>query len=307
MQNESNILLTIYTATYNRSNLLSRVYASLKAQTKKDFVWLIIDDGSIDSTRQIVQRWIKEEADFKIQYHYKSNGGIHTARDAAYRICNTELIFSCDSDDWLPNDAVEKIINAWKKRTDLNSIGIIGRCEYENGEKVTINFPHIASMPWQDLFYKYKCGGDTAWVFNTSIIKAVPDAPVFDGEKLIGESYKCMQLPSDIPVTLLDSCLSIIEYQEEGYTASAYNYMFNNPNGFRVNYKQFYKNGVYIKTRIKGYLGYIASSIYLRDSNFIKNSERPIQIVLLIPFGCLSLLFLMKRRTKMKPDSKKVH
>ena len=41
---------TIFTTTYNRKNLLPRLYESIKAQTFKDFVWLIVDDGSKDGT-----------------------------------------------------------------------------------------------------------------------------------------------------------------------------------------------------------------------------------------------------------------
>ena len=47
-------LVTIFTPTYNRAHLLPRLYDSLKKQTKKDFVWLVVDDGSVDDTQKLI-------------------------------------------------------------------------------------------------------------------------------------------------------------------------------------------------------------------------------------------------------------
>lgn len=61
--------LTIFTPTYNRSNLLLHLYKSLCEQINKDFLWLIIDDGSKDNTKELVDIW-KKENKIKIQYIY---------------------------------------------------------------------------------------------------------------------------------------------------------------------------------------------------------------------------------------------
>ena len=52
--------LTVFTPTFNRAYTLHLCYESLKRQTCKDFVWLIIDDGSTDNTRELVNKWISE-------------------------------------------------------------------------------------------------------------------------------------------------------------------------------------------------------------------------------------------------------
>ena len=77
--------LTVFTPLYNRINTLKRTYESLKRQTSKDFVWLIIDDGSTDNPYEIIKEWIKINNGFEIKYVYKENGGMHTAHrlDAA--------------------------------------------------------------------------------------------------------------------------------------------------------------------------------------------------------------------------------
>ena len=58
---------TVFTATRNRAHTLPRVYESLKAQTFRDFEWLIIDNESTDGTPDLVARW-QDEAPFPVRY-----------------------------------------------------------------------------------------------------------------------------------------------------------------------------------------------------------------------------------------------
>ena len=105
--------LTVFTPTYNRASTLKRVFDSLLNQTNKSFEWLIIDDGSTDNTMDLVEGF-KELADFPIRYYWKENGGRHTAVNYSYLYLRTEYVVTCDSDDELLPDAVEKIIQTLK-------------------------------------------------------------------------------------------------------------------------------------------------------------------------------------------------
>ena len=106
--------LTIFTPAYNRAHTIGRTYESLCRQTCKDFEWLIVDDGSSDNTRALVEGWIKENR-IPIRYIYQQNQGMHGAHNTAYRNIETELNTCIDSDDYMPDDAVEKIITFWKR------------------------------------------------------------------------------------------------------------------------------------------------------------------------------------------------
>lgn len=66
--------LTIFTPTYNRSNLLLHLYKSLCEQINKDFLWLIIDDGSKDNTKELVDIW-KEENKIYISKKFRKTCG----------------------------------------------------------------------------------------------------------------------------------------------------------------------------------------------------------------------------------------
>jgi len=47
--------ITVFTPSYNRAYILPQCYEALKRQTCKDFIWQIVDDGSTDNTRELVQ------------------------------------------------------------------------------------------------------------------------------------------------------------------------------------------------------------------------------------------------------------
>lgn len=117
---------TIVTCTYNRANVLKRAYLSLKNQTCKDFLWMIVDDGSTDNTNDIVKA-IKEESPFDILYIQKENGGKHTALKIGFEGATTKYIIDLDDDDELTPDCVETFKREWEKiesrgREDIGSI-----------------------------------------------------------------------------------------------------------------------------------------------------------------------------------------
>ena len=84
-------ILTVFTPAYNRADLLTRCYESMCKQTNKNFIWMIVDDGSTDNTREISESWVQNTKDFQVIYIYKENGGLHTAYNTAIANIDTEL------------------------------------------------------------------------------------------------------------------------------------------------------------------------------------------------------------------------
>ena len=119
------MLLTVFTPTYNRAHTLGRTYESLCRQTCRDFVWLIVDDGSSDGTDRLVASWQAEER-IPITYVRQENQGMHGAHNTAYRHITTELNTCIDSDDWMPDDAVERIVACWREHGSERVAGIVG-------------------------------------------------------------------------------------------------------------------------------------------------------------------------------------
>ena len=125
--------VTVFTPAYNRAYTLGRLYESLLKQTDKRFCWLIVDDGSTDQTEELVSNWIKENR-IDIEYYKQENQGKPAAHNTGVELTKTELFTCVDSDDYLTDNAVGEILNAWERKTD-GCIGILGYIE-RKGEGV---------------------------------------------------------------------------------------------------------------------------------------------------------------------------
>lgn len=133
-------LLTVFTPTFNRADCLRRCYESLRRQTCREFIWLVVDDGSSDGTRELVRGWM-QEGELEIRYHYQENGGMHTAHNAAYELVETELNVCLDSDDRMPEDAVASILEFWERHGNDRVAGLVGLdADVETGELIGTAF-----------------------------------------------------------------------------------------------------------------------------------------------------------------------
>ena len=286
------IILTIYTPTYNRAKLLPRVFESLLAQTCKDFIWMVVDDGSTDNTFQLVDEW-RKTAPFEIRYYYKKNEGVHTARDLAYRKVTTELISNVDSDDFLLDNYVETVIGLWKEKGNKETAGIVMPMRFPNGERIGNDFPNLDRVLHSDLLYKYKIHGDFSEVFRSDLMKEIPKAPIFQNEKLVGESWKIVQLPQ-LYFLLIDEPLVCVDYRDDGYSKNIREIWFKNVNGFREEYRQNIESlrEEYLIPRLKYNIKYIISSIYAKKP-ILCDSPRPIETALMVIPGLVGYLYTL--------------
>src|SRR5665647_1656547 len=113
--------LTIFTPSYNRGYILGQLYHSLLEQTCMDFEWVIVDDGSTDNTKDLVQAWTNE-GKLTIRYIYQKNGGKMRAHNTGVLYATTELFLCVDSDDYLVETAVEEILLCWEAHRNVISV-----------------------------------------------------------------------------------------------------------------------------------------------------------------------------------------
>lgn len=177
--------LTVFTPTYNRAHTLGRTYESLFKQKCKEFIWLIVDDGSTDQTKELVRKWQKQDNGFEIQYIYKENGGMHTAHNTAYANIHTELNICIDSDDKMASDAVEKIKVIWEQIRDKNYAGIIALDSDFNGNIIGKSFSDDMRETTLGGYYAAGGQGDKKLIYRTDVINSVPEYPVFSGENML--------------------------------------------------------------------------------------------------------------------------
>lgn len=297
----NNKTLTIFTPAYNRAHTITRTYESLCRQTCKDFEWLVIDDGSTDNTCRLVEKWIEEDI-IPIRYIYQHNQGMHGAHNTAYKNIETELNTCIDSDDYMPDDAVEKICSFWKEHGSDRYAGIIGLDITENGKVIGSSFPKGLKETALGDFYSRGGSGDKKLVYRTSVIRQYPEYPIFEGERYVGLAYKYMLIDQDYTLLTLNEPLVVVEYQVDGSSVNMYRQYWNNPKGFAFFRKTEMVTTKSLKRRFMVCIHYVSSSFISKNKHFIEESPRKLATILSVPFGYLLYRYIahkVKKNSKM--------
>ena len=224
--------ITVFTPTYNRAYILHNLYASLRRQTFTDFEWLVIDDGSTDGTQALVDGWMKEDNAFPIRYVRQENGGKCRAINRALELAQGELFFTVDSDDYLTNDALEKV-NRWVAELpkDGRYCGVAGNLG--TTEKDTPNT--LVEAPYREgnALDRYKeIDGERAMVFFTDVHRRYP-YPVFEGENFMTEAVVWNRMAADgYKMRFFNDIIWIYEYKEDGLTKAGSRLFLSNPRGY---------------------------------------------------------------------------
>ncbi|MGQ7318905.1 glycosyltransferase family 2 protein [Streptococcus suis] len=262
-------MITILTPTYNRAYILTELYKSLKKQTSKEFEWIVIDDGSVDNTNEIVEKWIDSDSDFSIRYYLKKNGGKHTALNYGIRLSNFQYVYIIDSDDHLTYDAVEKI-NRWIKTIDSDKsfAGVSGLRAYPNNKGIIGQFPKEKDyVDATNLERKSKkLLGDKAEIYRKDILLKYP-FPEFEGERFIPEASVWDRIAAEgYKLRWFKDVICICEYLDDGLTKNNnINVILNNFKGYSYIEKLNYENRKFPHN-------YLAVARYIEVSR-IKNIE----------------------------------
>ena len=230
--------VAVITPTYNRGALLGELYKSLKKQTSKKFKWIIIDDGSIDNTREIIQSFIKELI-IDIEYHYIKNGGKHRALNKAINLCQEELFFIVDSDDVLTENAIEEIISMESSLINKEEYAGIAGMKAGFDKKLLSNSleKEVIDATSIEDFYNLNLKGDKAEVFYTDVLKKY-SFPEFEGEKFITEAVVWHKIANDgYKMRWFNKIIYLAEYRNDGLTKRALELSLSNPKG-----KAFFHN-----------------------------------------------------------------
>ena len=267
------MLLTVFTPTYNRAYTLPRLYESLVGQTCRDFEWLIVDDGSSDDTRSLVEGWIAE-GKISIRYVYKENGGKPSAHNRGVAESFGELFFCVDSDDYLTCNAVEVIKGAWQS-ADEGNVGMLLYRAYPNGNKITdISNENVTNFTLKQGYDCYGLIGDTALVFRRDVISRF-EFPTFAGEKFIPEGYVYDSIDKIGTLIVVREPIYICEYLEDGYTANMKRVLYNNPEGYFAYINNRLKIDCGVKARFLDSVRYMAMAIAKGKKRKIRDAVYP--------------------------------
>lgn len=228
------MFFTVFTPTYNRAYKLSVLFESLQKQTFNDFEWVIVDDGSTDNTKELVEEF-KLISKFSIRYIKKDNEGKHIAINVGAENAQGKWFFIVDSDDYLTDTALrdtQKYCN--QIENDEKFAGVVGLRGSASGDVwntgsvkdieqkntgVNDNFDQeYIDATAIEYRLKLKISGDRAEVIKTETLKKYK-FPSFSGEKFMPERYLWYALSNDgYKFRWFNTVIYITEYLEDGLT-----------------------------------------------------------------------------------------
>ena len=258
-----NSWLSIVTPTFNRAYLLKRCFASLTAQTVDTFEWIVVDDGSTDDTREVVEGFISSAPDLRIRYVYKENGGKHTAMNASHPFLRGKYVMILDSDDYLTPDAVEQVLKAWGEYQDDPSIGTL---IFLRGDKEGNRFAYRTEENRPNDYRKLKkvnvISSDCCEVFRTEQFLQFPYS-AFEGERFLSESELWNRLAeAGYRCVYVNRIVYICEYQRDGLTQAGRRMRIKNPLGGMCTSEHFLNRIFSTRMRLKKALLYVCYGFF---------------------------------------------
>lgn len=287
--------ITVFTPTYNRAYTLHLCYESLLRQTCKDFRWLIIDDGSTDATIDLVQKWIKD-APFEIEYVYQNNQGMHGAHNTAYEMIKTELNVCIDSDDYMSDDAIEKIVRFWKKYRNKKYSGIVALDATREHKILGTSLPeNLNSARLFDLYQKFGVLGDKKLIYRTELTRDYT-YPLFENEKYVGLTYKYFKIDQRYELLLMNEIVCFVEYLPDGSSLNMYKQYRNNPKGFSFFRKELMKLSFGSTAyKFRQAIHYVSSNLMLKNWRLFKETPNKLLTIVAFPFGVMLYLIVLNK------------
>ncbi|MBN1797198.1 MAG: glycosyltransferase family 2 protein [Spirochaetales bacterium] len=279
-------MFTVFTASYNRAHLLNNVFTSLTSQTYRDFEWLIVDDGSNDNTKQVVESF-KNRAHFPINYIYQSNSGKPAAFNRGVKQAGGRLFLTLDSDDTCLPSALERLHFYWKsiparERNTYSAVTVL--CMDEKGNVVGTEFPkHTIDSNSIEIRTKYKVKGEKWGFQRTDILKKYP-YPIFKGEKWIPMSTVWYKIALKYKTRYVNESLRVYTLSDDSITVS--NTRVKNPNGTAFYYNETLAMPFSLTNKIINAINYVRYNFHARQSIpfMIKNCKIPLlAIIALLP------------------------
>lgn len=226
--------LTVLTTTYNRCELLKKLYCTLKGQNCKDFTWLIIDDGSHDNTESIVSEWARQEKDFLIRYIKKQNGGKSRAVNLGLNeSSNVDFVLIIDDDEILYPNAISIVHKYINQYINTACVGIEFLRNGENGSPIANYTPN------EDFFMSVQerkkknleIDGYAGYFIKKIGEKRFPE---FANERYVGPGVLQMLVSKDYKLLWPNAVLGETEYLQGGITKQGRKLRIKNPKGMVI-------------------------------------------------------------------------
>lgn len=251
-------LITVLTPIYNRADYLEGICNSLVKQSYTDFEWVIVDDGSIDNPKQILERIVLgAEYVFSIRFLRKTNGGKHTAINLGIKEAKGELVLILDSDDTLPQDALNSIVKYYMHCVDKpDCAGVCGLMAHHDGTLIGSGFPK-ETMYESALEFRYhkQVVGDLLEVFKTSVLREYP-FPEISNEKFCPEALVWNRIAQKYKLLCFNKVVYYRDYLEGGLTSKIVRIRMNSPIATTMTYAEMLGYSIPLKVKVRSAINY---------------------------------------------------
>lgn len=290
-------MITIFTPTYNRAYLLNNAYHSLLLQTKIDFEWIIVDDGSTDSTEELISEFISQNK-INIRYIRQQNKGKHFAINRGVEVAKGELFLILDSDDVLPERALDIICKKYlKNQKDINFGGVAGRKAYFDNTVVGSknDFKDLFSNAL-DIRYKHNLRGDLAEVFKTSVLREFP-FPEIENEKFCPEALVWNRIAQKYNLLYFNDIIYKCEYLPDGLTSKITKIRMESPLASMLAYSELSTYKIPFREKIKANINFWRFSFNSSKYSLLQKFKKVNLGFTLIGLPLGFLLYLKDKKT----------
>ena len=295
--------LSILTATYNRANILEKLYRSIinNLIIEMDVEWLIMDDGSSDDTKKILEKFV-DYGNLKVKSFHQDNQGKMQAINNLMEYVTGDLVIECDDDDYFVDNSFNIIYEKCRILTEDENLYALVFLKNEGKNKLSGNqfaFEDKYTTMF-DLYFKYDIIGEKVIVYNAEIRKKYKYI-LEKNEKFCTEARLHFKMDLNYKVKCFNSVIEEGEYLKDGYTRNIRNTFIRYPFGYYHYFKEILNSimdGVKFGKRIYAIKHYILFE-YLTKSkigygNIKGKLNRYIYILLIIPGRIKSRRFLSK-------------
>ena len=251
------MLITVFTPTYNRGRLLRPLFESLCGQAFDSFEWLIVDDGSTDDTKDIVNGFCKAGNHFPIRYVQQENLGKHQAINRGVAEAKGEYFFIVDSDDRLPVNALQKVAQRIQTINGDPSLGgVCGLDATFDGTVIGTGFPEAEMDDTAlNIRFLHHVMGDLKEVFRTDVLREFP-FPSIDGERFCPEALVWNRIATKYKLRCINEIIYLVEYQTDGISSNIVKVRMQSPVASMLCYQELTTYNVPVMVKIKAAINY---------------------------------------------------
>lgn len=262
-------------------------------QTCQNFEWLVVDDGSTDNTKELIEKWMQENR-LDIRYVSQENGGKMRAFNKAVSLTDTDFFVCIDSDDQLISESVvEDSLAFWKMTLEDGFPGgtaVDKVAGWVSRRKMPYSPNTIKTKPYCGMLCEICSAtkGETTIFIRTEILKEF-SYYVHTGERFIPDSYIYDEMDEHYLFLFHPYYSQICEYNDDGLTRNWKAWLFSNP----YSYREYHAQRIRLRkpNLIQSVICYISISLHVGELFVVKQSPIPILTLLLYPLGCMKYLY----------------